>query len=75
MIRVVTFVSQSAAILSDLLTHGDFSSDAARVAALSLVLPVAWQHINFHVRFEFGKIPESIDMKATLQLLLRSRSI
>ena len=39
------------AILSDLLMHGDFSSDASRVAALSLVSPVAWQHISIHGRF------------------------
>ena len=60
------------AILSDLLTHGDFSNDAARVAALSLVSPVAWQHINFHGRFEFGKKPELIDMEAILQRLQHS---
>ncbi len=63
------------AILSDLVTHGDFSSDTARVAALSLVSPVAWQHINFHGRFEFGKMPKSIDMNAILQQLLRSLSL
>lgn len=63
------------AILSDLLTSGDFSQDAARVAALGLVSPVAWQHINFHGRFDFGKAPEPIDMKAILQQLLRSNSL
>ncbi|MEM6867800.1 MAG: Tn3 family transposase [Cyanobacteria bacterium J06629_19] len=63
------------AILSDVLMHGDFSSDEARVAALSLVSPVAWQHINFHGRFEFGKVPETIDMEAILQQLLHSRSL
>ena len=57
------------AILSDVLTTGDFSSDAARVAALSLVSPVAWQHINFHGRFEFNKTLKPIDMKAILQIL------
>jgi TnpA family transposase len=58
------------AILSDLLTHDDFSGDADRIAALALVSPVAWQHINFHGRFEFTKTPELIDMKAILQQLL-----
>ena len=63
------------AILSDVLTSGDFSEDAARVAALSLVSPVAWQHINFHGRFEFTKTLKPIDMKAILQILLHACSI
>ncbi|MEL7495561.1 MAG: Tn3 family transposase [Cyanobacteria bacterium J06554_11] len=63
------------AILSDVVTSGDFSSDEARVAALSLVSPVAWQHINFHGRFEFGKTPELIDMKAILQQLLHANTL
>jgi Tn3 transposase DDE domain len=54
-----------------LLTHRDFSGNAARVAMLSLVSPVAWQHINFYGRYEFGKPPELIDMKAILQQLAR----
>ena len=59
----------NAAILSDLLTHSDFSSDAARVAMLSLVSPVAWQHINFYGRYEFGKQLELIDLKAVIHQL------
>lgn len=56
-------------ILSDLLTHSNFSGDAARVAMLSLVSPVAWQHINFYGRYEFGKQLELIDIKAVIQQL------
>jgi TnpA family transposase len=59
------------AILSDLLSRSDFSGDESRVAMLSLVSPVAWQHINFYGRYEFGKTPELIDMKAILQQLAR----
>ena len=75
--RLITncIIYYNTAILSDVMMHGDFSSDEARVAALSLVSPVAWQHINFHGRFEFGKVPETIDMEAILQQLLHSRSL
>jgi len=61
----------NAVILSDLLTHSDSNDDAARVALLSLVSPVAWQHINFYGRYEFGKQPELIDMRAIIQQLAR----
>jgi len=61
----------NAAILSNVLTHTDSSGDAARVAMLSQVSPVAWQHINFYGRYEFNRQPELIDMKAILQQLLQ----
>ena len=59
----------NAAILSDLLTYSDSTGDAARIALLSQISPVAWQHINFYGRYEFNRQPEIIDMKAILQLL------
>jgi hypothetical protein len=43
--------------------------DLPGVAQLSLVSPVAWQHINFHGRYEFGKQPELIDLTAIIQQL------
>jgi TnpA family transposase len=62
----------NATILSDLLTHSDSSGDTAKVAMLSLVSPVAWQHINFYGRYEFGKQPEIIDMRGIIQQLART---
>lgn len=59
----------NAAILSDLLTYSDSTGDAARIALLSQISPVAWQHINFYGRYEFNRKPEVIDMKAILQQL------
>ena len=61
----------NAVILSDLLTHSERSGDAARVAMLSQVSPVAWQHINFYGRYEFNRQPEPIDIKAILQQLVQ----
>ena len=59
------------AILSDLFLHSERHQDATRMAMLSLVSPVAWQHINFYGRYEFNKKPEFIDMKAILQQLVQ----
>lgn len=59
----------NASILSKLLTYKEGLGDMAGVALLSLVSPVAWQHINFHGRYEFGKQPELIDLTAIIQQL------
>ncbi|MEM9008534.1 MAG: Tn3 family transposase [Cyanobacteria bacterium P01_F01_bin.86] len=61
----------NASILSDLLTYKEALGDMAGVALLSLVSPVAWQHINFYGRYEFGKQPELIDLRAIIQQLAR----
>ena len=59
----------NASILSDLLTYRKGLGDIDGVALLSLVSPVAWQGINFYGRYEFGKPPEIIDLKAIIQQL------
>lgn len=61
----------NASILSDLLTHSDRCGDTVRVALLSQVSPVAWQHINFYGRYEFDRQPEPIDMELILQQLIQ----
>ena len=40
------------------------------MAMLSLVSPVAWQHLIFHGRYEFYTAPELIDTEAILQQLM-----
>ncbi|MGF1460005.1 MAG: hypothetical protein ACFBSG_13385 [Leptolyngbyaceae cyanobacterium] len=55
------------------MTHSDSCGDVARVALLSQVSPVAWQHINFYGRYEFNKQPETIDIEAILQQLIQLR--
>ena len=59
----------NASILSDLLIYREGLGDIDGVALLSLVSPVAWQGINFYGRYEFGKQPELIDLKAIIQQL------
>lgn len=61
----------NAFILSRLLNHRDLLGDSTRIAQLSLVSPVAWQHVNFYGRYEFNRKPESIDIEAILQQLMQ----
>jgi hypothetical protein len=51
--------------------HSESKGDAARIAMLRLVSPVAWQHINFYGRYEFNKKSEFIDMKGILHQLIQ----
>lgn len=60
----------NAFILSRLLNHCELLGDSSRIAQLSLVSPVAWQHVNFYGRYEFNRSPESIDIEAILQQLI-----
>jgi hypothetical protein len=40
---------------------------------LMQVSPVAWQHINFYGRYEFGKHPDAIDLEYIIQEMVRRR--
>lgn len=62
-------ISYNATILSGLLTHRLAQGDAAGVAVLTHVSPIAWQHINFYGRYEFTKRPEPVDMELLVQAL------
>ena len=50
--------------------HADFNGQHA---LLKQVSPVAWQHINFYGRYEFGKQPDAINLEEIIQQLVRSR--
>jgi hypothetical protein len=39
------------------------------LAFLKRISPVAWQHINFHRRYEFNKAPEVINIDSIIQTL------
>jgi len=52
----------NATILSELLAHKEASGDMAGAEALKQISPVAWQHVNFHGRYEFTKRPQPIDL-------------
>ena len=71
--RLITncIIYYNATILSDLLRLKERQGDTRQVALLEHVSPVAWQHINFHGRFEFRSSPEQIDIAAMVQELAR----
>ena len=65
----------NAMILSNVLHYPTDRGDAAAAAALEQISPAAWQHINFHGRYEFTKSVQPIDIEAVVQeLVTRSRS-
>jgi TnpA family transposase len=65
----------NATILSNVLRYQAERGDAVAAASLEQISPVAWQHINFHGRYEFTKSVQPIDMEAIVQeLVTRSGS-
>ena len=61
----------NASILSNLLEYRERIGDIEGAEQLKQVSPVAWQHVNFFGRYEFGKRPQQIDMKAIVEQLAR----
>ena len=65
----------NAIILSNVLRYQVERGYAVSAALLEQISPVAWQHINFHGRYEFTKSIQPIDMEAIVQeLVTRSGS-
>jgi TnpA family transposase len=60
----------NAMILSNVLRYQAERGDAVAAASLEQISPVAWQHINFHGRYEFTKSVQPIDMEAIVQELV-----
>jgi len=56
-----------------LLTHAETIGDTQAVALLKHISPVAWQHVIFYGRYEFGNQPEAIDLDAIISELIRTR--
>ncbi|MHC5118982.1 MAG: Tn3 family transposase [Planctomycetota bacterium] len=63
-------IFHNAAILSNVLRYQVDRGDAVAAASLEQISPVAWQHINFHGRYEFTKSVQPIDMEAIVQELV-----
>lgn len=64
---------KNATLLSRLLQHTEATGDHEAADLLKQVSPVAWQHINFYGRYEFGKQPEAIDLDEIIHELVRIR--
>lgn len=56
-------------LLSKLLVIKQQQGDLEVAQRLSHISPVAWQHVNFHGRYEFTNIPTSIDLDALIAQL------
>jgi hypothetical protein len=73
--RLITncIIFYNATLLSHLLEHTETTGDGEAAALLKQVSPVAWQHINFYGRYEFGKQPDAINLEEIVQELVRIR--
>ena len=69
--RLITncIIYYNATLLSRLLEIKEAAGEAEQVTRLGRVSPIAWQHINFHGRFEFLGSPEPIDIESLVQEL------
>ena len=56
-------------LLSKLLALKQQQGDEKSVHALTRISPVAWQHVNFHGRFEFGQSFPDLDLDELAQRL------
>ncbi len=64
--RLITncLIDYNATLLSKVLERREREGDLEGVKALTGVSPVAWQHINFAGRYEFGRTLHGIDLDA-----------
>jgi TnpA family transposase len=69
--RLITncIIFYNISLLSKLLEVKQQQGDLNVAQRLSRISPVAWQHVNFHGRYEFTKIPTSIDLDALIAQL------
>jgi len=69
--RLITncIIYYNISLLSKLLEVKQQQGDLDVAQRLGRISPVAWQHVNFHGRYEFTKIPTSIDLDALIAQL------
>lgn len=66
--RLITncIIYYNATLLSRLLEVKEAAREAEQVTRLGRVSSIAWQHINFHGRFEFLDPPAPIDLESVV---------
>jgi TnpA family transposase len=71
--RLITncIIYYNATLLSRLLEIKEVAGEEEQVNLIGRVSPIAWQHINFHGRFEFLDPPAPIDLESVVQDLVR----
>lgn len=69
--RLITncIIYYNAMLLSKLIEVKGIGNDVESLSQIKRISPVAWQHVNFLGRYEFGKIPTSIDLDALVDQL------
>lgn len=69
--RLITncIIFYNTSILSGLWAHKEAMGNMAGAELIAQISPVAWQHINFHGRYEFTTAPPSIDLDAVVKEL------
>ena len=69
--RLITncIIYYNISLLSRLLEIKQQQGDLDVAQRLTRISPVAWQHVNFHGRYEFTNIPTSIDLDALIAQL------
>ena len=74
--RLITncIICYNTTILSRLLDHGQSTENQELGDRIKNASPVAWQHINFYGRYEFGKQSQPIDMAQMIEELARRLS-
>ncbi|MFT5404495.1 MAG: hypothetical protein ACI9DF_003338 [Verrucomicrobiales bacterium] len=71
--RLITncIICNNTTILSRLLDHGQSTENKEWADRIKNASPVAWKHINFYGRYEFGKQFQPIDMAQMVQELAK----
>ncbi len=74
--RLITncIIFYNATILSTLLAYKEENDDNLDLTYLKKISPVAWQHLNFHGRYEFNKDPQDIRINAIVEQLASIQS-
>ena len=70
----IPIIYYNAALLSRLHEINETTGEDRQVSLLRRVSPIAWQHINFHGRFDFLDPPAPIDRESMVQDLVRGSS-
>ena len=62
----------NAAILSEMFSYMERTGDTHDAAWIKQISPLAWQHINFHGRYQFIESQEIININAIIAELAQS---
>ena len=75
--RLIThgIIYYNATLVSALWEHYEKTGQTHAASLLKQISPVAWQHINFHGRYEFSHGPDDINIEEMVQRLARNQAV